>query len=234
FWGRIAAKGLGATILANLLFSWWDDDDFLTRYKKAWEAENLRWLDVDITPLYRKLGGAKDSRAYFSILGHFRDPLKFIYRPGGSAGMKQSVLGRWHSDFASGADWRGRRFTSWDELLGIDDKGQYKTSRSGHYRKGQPKGGQLRGHLTAKAYGGRRGVGLGQIPSYLAYETYQSMPIPIASGIAWLAGEQDGFTSLARTGGFLVSTVKESSKPKPKRAGILTKPNARLPVPGGL
>jgi len=221
FWGRIALKGLGTTILANLLMSWFDDDDFLTRYKKAWQVGGLRWLDVDITPIYRKLGGAKDRRAYFSILGHFRDPLKFIIRPGGSAGAKGSVLGRWFSDFVTGTDWKGHRFTSWDELLGIDEKGTYSTGRRGYYRAGEPKGGRLAGHLTAKGYGGRRGVGLAQLPSYLAYETYQSMPIPIASGIAWLAGEQEAFSALARTAGFLVTTAQEPSEATPAHRGRL-------------
>ncbi len=205
FWARIALKGLLSTAVFNYLISAFDDDDFVERYKKAWDNGNLKWLEVDITPIYKSLVGedSPGSEAYFSILGHFKDPVKFVAHPIRSAKHKASVFSKVVLDILTGSDWRGQSFTSMGELIGIDDKGVYKTTRVGKHLKGAPKGGKLKGHLTKFEFGkGARPLEPEQIASFLLYEFRGFMPIPVQSSIAVLTGEQDWFMGLTKAAGF--------------------------------
>lgn len=189
-WGRIAMKGIGATILFNILMSSLDDEDtFLERYKKAWDSGNLRWLDADITPLYRALGGKSASRKYFSLIGHFRDPVKFLLYPGRSARNKTSVLGRMTLEALAGKNWRGQTFTSFGELL-----------KSGHT-------------VESKAFGGG-GITPAQIPSFLLKQIDQTAPIQVQSLAQLLRGEIEGLEALSRMIGLPTTAVKPR---KPKR-----------------
>jgi len=179
-WGRVAFKMGVATIIFNLLMAAGDDKDFIERYQKAWKAGSLRWLDVDITPLYRLLGGSHDKRKYFSLIGHFKDPVKFAIHPVRSAKHKGSVTSRIFLDVITGEDWRSRKFTSFSEILGIDDKGKYKTaSRKGGYRRGEEKGGKLRGALTKYSAGGGKPVEYSQALSFILYEARAAQPIQV-------------------------------------------------------
>jgi len=218
FWGRIALKLGGATVVFNYLMAAFDDDDFVERYKKAWDAGWLRWLDVDITPLYKAMGGT-GKRKYFSILGHFKDPIKFIVHPIRSAKHKSSVFARMIlSDLPTGEDWRGREFTSFSELIGMDDKGEYKTTRKGKYKKGDPKGGKLKGSLTKFSIGGGGPVEYGQVPSYLLYELRSAQPIQVQNALAFLAGEIDGFDAISKSLGLMTGSTREEEKKKKYKA----------------
>lgn len=217
-WGRVAIKGMGATILFNLVLSGFDDKDFWERYQRAWKEGKMRWLDIDVTPIYRALGYKNEKRKWFSLIGHFRDPLKFILHTGRSAKHKGSVLSRFASDFFSGSDWAGRRFTTGQELFGVDEKGRYRTTRRGVYYRGQPKGGKLKGQLVKSQFGagvdpvdiiGSPPVLGSELPSFLLYEARQSMPIPMQQMLAWLAGEIDGFDAATKGAGMMTSTTYE-------------------------
>ncbi|HUT58033.1 MAG TPA: hypothetical protein VNA25_09315, partial [Phycisphaerae bacterium] len=214
FWGRVLLKGVGLTVLFNLALSGFDDDDFWERYKKAWKAGNFRWLDVDVTPLYRRLGG-KDmtARKYFSVIGHLRDPVKFLVHPIRSAKHKGSVISRIMLEMLVGTDWAGRKFTSWSELMGTDDKGVYKTTRKGHYKKGEPKGGKLKGKVVKWEFGGGGPISYEQVPSFLIHEARSVMPIPVQNGLDFLAGEMDAWDAILKSAGAMVSTYKEEEKP---------------------
>ncbi len=189
FWGRIAIKGLGATILFNLLLSAFDDDDFAERYKKAWETGRLRWLDIDITPIHNALGGADDKRKYFSLLGHFRDPIKFVAHPFVSAKHKGSVVSRIMMDMMIGEDWAGRKFTTLGELTGITEDGKNS------------------GRLVKYGRGGARPIEPSQIPSYVLYEVRSAMPIPIQNIVAFLGGEMDAFDAITKSAGLMTATT---------------------------
>ena len=189
FWGRIASKGLGATILLNFLLAGFDDDDFWTSYQKAWETGRLRWLDVDITPIYRALGGEADRRKYFSLLGHFRDPVKFVVHPFISAKHKSSVVGRVMMDLMTGQDWAGREFTTLGELTGITEDGK------------------LSGRVVKWGRGRARPVEPSQFLSYALYETRSAMPIPIQNAIAFIGGEMDAFDAITKSLGLMTFTT---------------------------
>ncbi len=223
FWGRIALRALTGTILFNVLMSAIDDKGFWERYKSAWKSGRMRWLDVDVTPLYRALGGDSESRKYFSLLGHFRDPLKFILHPFRSLKHKGSVISRFFLDAITGRDWAGRKFTTLSELIGIDDKGVYKTTRKGKYEKGDPKGGKLKGRLVEKfSFGSTDPITYDRIPSYLLAMARSSMPIQIQSMLSYLSGEMDAFDALTRGLGFMTARTfeKKEEKPKTSKSGL--------------
>jgi len=224
-WARVILRAGVATIAFNFLMAGMDDDDddpdgatFLTRYQRAWREGNFRWLEADITPLYRLVGGDTPRRKYFSILGHFRDPVKFLFHPGRSAKHKSSILSGMVIEAASGTDWAGRHFTSLNEILGIDDQGVYKTSRRAPdgtwlYRAGDPKGGKLTGQTVAWRSEARGPVDIPTLPSFVASQAKGSMPIQAQSLMAWLAGEIDGFDAVAKSLGMMTATTREKGVP---------------------
>ena len=212
-WARIAVRAGVSTIMFNFLMAAMDDDDFFERLSKAWDEgpEKMRWLDIDISPVYWAMGGDSEKRKYFALIGHFRDPIKFIWDARRSGKHKLSVLGRIAADFFTGEDWAGRKFTSVSELLGVDDKGLYKTTRPGHYYKYQPKGGKLKGRLTAYAPGGGKDFTYANIPSWVLHEARSVLPIPIQQGMAFLSGEADVFDAMSKGLGFMTSTTYPES-----------------------
>ncbi len=187
-WGRVAMKGIGTTILFNAIMSGLnDEDDFIKQYKRAWDSGNLRWLDVDITPLLKAVGLKPASRKYFSLIGHFRDPVKFIIEPPRSIKGKSSILGRMITEMIVGTDWKGREFTSFGELL-----------RTGEAVAPHPFGGGPINPL--------------QFPSFILKQAEQSTPVQVQSLIQWQRGEMDAFDAITRGAGMHTSTA-----PKPKR-----------------
>lgn len=230
FWARIAAKGLLAMLFFNYLMSLFDDEkDFIERYKEAWKNGKMRWMDIDITPLYRAMGGKADKQKYFSLFGHFKDPIKFVAREKfkepalkdvpdpvrsllKSAKYKGSVITRIFADGITGKDWKGSEFTTALELFGADDKGVYVTSQKGKYEKGDPKGGKLKGKLTKWSTGGVKPLGLEQVPSFLIYEARAATPIQIQNGIHYMLGQMDGFDAVLKGLGAYVSSTYDPAE----------------------
>lgn len=209
-WGRIALKGAAATILANLVLSFMDDKDFVERYKAAWKSGRLRWLGVDITPIYRMFGGQSGRRKYFNLFGHFLDPVKWLSSPPSrTAKAKGSPLLRAVVDAWTGRDWADRPFTTAAELFGVDDKGVYKRRVPGKHSVGERKGGQLAGRLVKTPWDKGGTITWAQLPSYLAYEARGAAPIQAQSMAAYIAGEIDGFDFLAQAIGIDTSTSYE-------------------------
>lgn len=205
-WGRVLLRAGGATVLWNAIMAGFDDEeDFWSMYQKAWDQGGLRWTSMDITPIYRGLGGDSEKRKWFSFLGHFRDPIKFIIHPAQSAKHKSSILAGAVLEALEGTDWKGQTFTTFDELLGIDDKGLYKTTRKGKYEKGDPKGGKLAGQTVAWKFGGGA-IDPEQVPSFLLNQARGLTPIQVQNLIAWLYGEIDGFDAMSKSLGLTTQT----------------------------
>ena len=221
FWAGVLTKGLGLTVIGNLLMASLDEDDeetrnawdrFVRNYRSAWESGNMKYLDVDITPLYRALGGTTKRRKYFGPLGHFKDPIKFILHPIRSAKHKGSVVFKTIFEALVGTDWASRRFTTYKEILGIDEeKGLYKTtSKKRGYKKGDPKYGKLAGQTVTYDYGGKGGpIGYEQVPSYIISQIKGSQPVQIQLLIARLNGEIETFDAIANSMGLGVKTTYE-------------------------
>ncbi|MEA2036410.1 MAG: hypothetical protein U9O94_02800, partial [Nanoarchaeota archaeon] len=237
FWSRIALRGLMLTTAVNFLMALIDKDEpdeeyvetVARRYKEAWDKGYLKWLDADITPVYRALGGKKD-KAYFPVIGHFKDPIKFVVNPARSAHHKGSVVYRLIHEAIVGENWQKRPFTEWDELIGLDTehwspsyKGEYKTTREGKYKDGDTKGGKLKGQFTKWDFKGGKPVDYSTLPSYLLHEVRSTQPVQVQNFISWLNGEVDWFQAIGSSSGLGITTsdiynkdgtIKESYKRK--------------------
>jgi hypothetical protein len=212
FWASVITKGLTATLLTNFLLSLLDkDDDFTSRFKKAWKAGYFRWLYIDVTPIYKLLGGKTEARKYFNLFGHFTDPLKFIIHPFRSMKNKGSVLFRTIFEAFTGTDWKGQRFTTLDEILGFDDKGLYLTTTKEH-KLGERKGGRLRWKTVAPS--GRIGwaISPSQVPSYIINQLRGVTPVQVQNFLAMLQGEIDGFDTITRNLGLYTATTYPTKK----------------------
>ena len=203
FWARILTKGIFATLIANVLLG---GDDWWENYKKAWKSgwNKLRWLDIDITPIYKLFGGETEARKYFSILGHFKDPLKFAIDPVKAAHYKGSMVYGTIFEGITGEDWAGRTFTSVDELL-----------KTGETVKYAPFTAKPQKYTT--------------IPSYTIAQLKGSQPVQFQQLLSWWAGETEGFDAIANSMGFGVRTTYPPKKKKP----AVSKPRAFSDIMGG-
>ena len=180
FWARVLVRGAALTTMANFLMAGGDPEEWVENYKRAWKAGDLRWMDVDITPLYKLFGGDTNWRKYFSIFGHFKDPAKFILHPIKSAHYKGSVMYGIFHEIVGGADWAGRRFTTLRELLHT--------------------GGTVK-------WGPGRPLSYEQIPSYFLSQLKGLQPVQIQNLISWLNGEMEGFDAIGNSLGLGVRTT---------------------------
>lgn len=206
FWGRVVVKAMMITFAFNIILTAMDDDDIWERYQKAWKAGRFKWLDADVTPLRRIFGMGDGRKKYLSLIGHFHDPFKFICHPVLSLKHKGSPLIKTMLEGITGEDWKGARFTTFPELLGLDKKDIYLTTKPGKYRIGDPKGGKLRGQLTSWDWSSKGAVEWWQLPSYLLHSLAGFMPIPAQSMRAFLAGEMDGWDAILKSTGFMATS----------------------------
>ena len=200
FWAGILMKGLAITTAANFALAGGDPERLLENYRIAWEAganrtfhiDVRKLLGIDITPIYRALGGTTAEHKYFSILGHFIDPFKFITDPFRSAHHKGSVIFGTFYEAISGADWAGRQFTDLEELLA--------TGETVKWGPGHP-------------------LSYPQIPSYILSQIIGTQPVQVQNLLAWLAGEMEGFDAITNSLGLGTSTTYNlSEKAKPKKS----------------
>jgi hypothetical protein len=215
YWNEV--EKLYTKIIQPLLNFDWDDASFLTGFNTIRDfVAKSHFLDADITPInesIHKLLGKEmpeNEEDYFSILGHFKDPIKWIIDPATSLKHKASIMTSIALDGLTGKDWQGKRFTTIDELLGIDDKGLYARSipKKGIHI-GDPKGGRMTGEFTkyGKPYD-TGAVQINEMPSFLLSEIRRMIPVPIQGITNMLQGEMDGFTAMTRGLGFNVSSEK--------------------------
>ncbi|WP_346862839.1 hypothetical protein [uncultured Draconibacterium sp.] len=226
FWLRAFLRTAFTSVAFNLaiaLSTFWDEDDekaywdeVIQRYKKAFEnPERLNWLSVDVTFLHKMItspdsDSEEDVNKYFSILGHFYDPVKFILAPFHSLKNKGSVLVRTGIEALTGENWQGKRFTTVGELAGTDDKGVYKTSSKKYdHRVGDPKGGKNKSQLTRWRRSGDYGpLKYEEIPSFLLNVIRGSVPIPLQNGLSFALGEISAFDALSHGVGIHIGSVR--------------------------
>ena len=181
-------------MLFNALMAGMDDETFWERQQRAWKEGHLRWMDVDVTPIYRLLGGKTERRKYFSLIGHFRDPVKFLKYPGRSFMHKGSVVGKTVYAALIGQDWRGRQFTTFNELVGCDDKKK------------------LAGQTVGWKFGGAEPIGYTQLPSYIINQGRGYTPIQVQNLMAWTMGEIDAFDAITKSMGLMTATTYPEEK----------------------
>jgi hypothetical protein len=222
FWVGVIMKGVLATTALNIMMASLggltdDEEGVLSGLNRAREEDwqRLHWLDADVTPIYQLVkkatGGNVDGRRrYFSVIGHFKDPIRWALDPIRSAKHKGSPLARMFMEAFTGSDWKGDGFTTASELFGTDDKGYYKNDGPG-YRAGDPKGGQLRGKFVSRTTKpGVLSVSVGdpsetQLISYLASQVKGSTPVQVQEFFAVLEGQRTAFDGIARSIGLHMS-----------------------------
>jgi len=224
FWAGILMKGIISTVAMNMIMAGLgnamkgDDeekDNAFTGSMYAFEDDwqRLLWADVDVTPLYtlwNKFTGSQDDgrRRYFSIFGHFKDPVRWAIDPMRSVIHKGSPAARVILEAIEGTDWKGDGFTTVSELFGTDQAGYYKTSGPG-YKAGDPKGGQLKGKLTSRMTDAHP-ISYDQIPSWLITQAKGSTPVQVQEALAAVWGQKTWFDALARSLGAHMSPSRGS------------------------
>ncbi|MBF0592622.1 MAG: hypothetical protein HQL02_11100 [Nitrospirae bacterium] len=215
-WTGVIAKGLSGVIASNLILSMFDDKDAKERLQEAWKEGKLRWLDTDITPIYRAFGGSDmDVRKHFQLLGHYRDPIKAALTPTTFIQHKGSALFKMVFEALEGMDWKGQPFTTASELTGMDDKGVYMRTANGH-KAGEPKGGELAGEFT------KRGTPSGaityeQIPSFAGEQIRGAIPIPLQELWAMSNGEREIFDGILKGAGVMESSTYPTAEKLERR-----------------
>lgn len=248
-WGRVAMRGMAAVTLANLVTTMGDQKDdngkdisfadaIKRRYKKAWDEGRLRFLEWDITPIIRSMGGQEDKRYYFSFYGHFSDPIKMISNPTDFLENKLNPsVTKPGFEALTGENWKHEKFTKFSELMGIDDKGIYSKSQKAHekgqigmtgkpykrdakeFKKGEEKGGKLIGHLTSRSYEPHGGIGLEEAPSFALSQARGMIPTQVQNLEMWATGENDAVYSIAQSLGLglKISSDKKDEELKKKK-----------------
>lgn len=221
-WVRVVSRGLFLQILINAVMAGLDDErDIWDLYKEAGfpgygdelapKWQKLRWLDINLSML-----SPSDSRKFISILGHFADPFHWTMDMFGERGGLMTPLIKKGSpgaktvlSFIDGADWAGRRFTTWDEFWGIDDDAgiyQRRTKQSdGTYKEaGESKAGRYQFQISR--YGLDKGpVGADQMFTYTFEQLRRFLPIQTRTAMDYAMGTKDGFDFIGGMLGFKAS-----------------------------
>ncbi len=235
FWGGAAMKIAIVTTLFNMAAAMIgrDDDDedkqaferYLDGYATAWEHGKLNMLKAHIDPMFELFGYKTNNEHYLNVGGHFLDPIKWFTRDikkgkdvgeafgqlvnpnrlfsglAKSAYYKSSMVAKPIMDMLKGTDYTFyRKFTDFDELIGsksLPDKPGTTRTRKWLSWNERP-----------------TMVGFKQLPSYMSYELYQTLPVFIASTIEFIHGESNAIDYIPKL--FGLSVDKTYNKPKYK------------------
>ena len=182
FWIKALVKGMAATVFLNFMLAGGDPERFLKNYERAWKEGNLRALDVDITPIYKAMGGDTRNRKYFSLIGHFKDPIKWALNTRKSIRHKASVGVGTAIEGLTGEDWAGRRFTAFSELISEGETVTWGKSES-----------PVTEHTM--------------LPSFIINQLIGFTPIQVQNFMAAMSGEQEWFESVGNMMGLGIRTT---------------------------
>ncbi len=191
FWLGAAIKGLALTLASNYIMAGGDLDVMIKRYEEAWEAGNRNWMKTDITPIYKMFGGNSPNSKYFSLSGHFLDPVKWVSKPGQSVLGKRSILAGIIHEAITNTDWKGAQFTTFEEL--IDDGKLVQWGRN------------------------KKAINYEHFPSYLISQFIGTQPIQIQSLIQMSQGEIEPFDAVLGSIGMHISTTHKEKGRRKKR-----------------
>lgn len=124
FWKWIAIRGMLGVALANIgvLSLFGDDDDWedysnmLSEQMSTKYFHKGKWLSVNIDPILPDSMVDPEKRRLLSVMGHFKDIFKIKHTMelirGKASPVSRSVLSA-----VEGKDWKGARFTSFNEMF---------------------------------------------------------------------------------------------------------------------
>ncbi|MGM0409257.1 MAG: ParB N-terminal domain-containing protein [Bacillota bacterium] len=202
FWRNAFAKGVGFTGLMNLMMAQIGKEDdeetlekFFKMYRNAWEASNLRWTAVNITPLYELVANNPTNEQYFfSLIGHFKDVLKFTAHPVRSLNHKGSTIFRIGQEILTGEDWRGWGFSTTGDYLGLS-----KNSDLGKALGATTYDGKHKGETTH--YGGGGSIGYENLLPFIVHQIISNQPIQLQNLIEYQSGQLTGIEAVANSAG---------------------------------
>lgn len=197
FWANAIIKTVAITAGINLMLNGGDTwksykDTMMENGKFSWKKfSRLNWLgSIDITPIYKAMQDAgllskekfdpKKNRKYFDLIGHLKDPFKWMLSPVETGEGKTSVLAKVGTEFASGHNFYGKRFTNIGTL-------------------------RKQGNLVEKN-NEKGAITNPQIPSGLLYEIKNTVPLPAQNLISWIEGEQTGLDAILKSSGFRITS----------------------------
>ncbi len=211
------------TVVWNALMAGLDDEETLkSMYGKAWESGNFNWAKADVTMLSKWFDGLfgqskkkhPDARTYFSIIGHFLDPWKWLRAYDddivGPIKAKLSPVMRIAEGAKTGKDWKGMSFTG-SGLLNDKEKTL------------------LKGHLHEWKFADR-GVGMDELPSWFLSSALDQMPIFANSAADTVFGQQTAFHLFSD---LLGAHVTETYPKRKKGGGRKSRSRATFYTGGG-
>jgi hypothetical protein len=203
FWASVVLKGLAVLLVGNLLMSLGDDKDAWESFKERWTAGRLKWLGLNITPIYRGIYNALgvehgEGQKVFSPLGHFLDAIKMVSHPLLFLQHKGSPLAKFFFEAFSGENWKGQPYTDFGDLIGATE------------------GGALKGKFVKEGKSAGP-VSISQLPSFLLGQARGALPIPGGNLLGMLGGEMDAFDAITKSTGTMIS----SFTPKTEAQGLI-------------
>lgn len=191
FWARIVLKTAVATAMMNMLLAGGDVEEAWKQYKEGVEEDWKNIAAVDITGLWHLFGMEPQNRKYFSIAGHFLDPIKYMTDlPFGEPKIlqyKMSIVARLTFDWLFNENWRGKRFKNLTEIpTGVREFAEYLDPDTYvTYAPEKRRGTFFETHFTW--------------PAFIIHSIIGGSPIAFQNFLACISGEQDGLSGILNT-----------------------------------
>ncbi len=203
FWARIVLKTTMATAMMNVLMAGGDPEEAYKRWRKGVNKDWKNVASVDITPLWGLFGQKVQDRRYFSVAGHFLDPIKYSDVLLGEPKIlqyKASIIARLVTDWLFNENWRGKRFKNLGEIpTGVTEFTDYLDPDTYvTYRPETKRGKFLTQHLS--------------FPAFFIHSVIGSSPIAFQNLMAAISGEQDVMSSIFNTLGIRQPRTKKKRR----------------------
>lgn len=190
FWARIILKSVAATAIMNTLLAGGDVEEAWDRYKEGVKDDWKNVAAIDITGLWHLFGMEPQNRKYFSVAGHFLDPVKYADILLGEPKIlqhKASIVARLASDWLFNENWRGKRFKNLAEIpIGVREFAEYLDPDT--YVTYAPE--KRRGSFLETNF---------NFPAFLIHSLIGGSPIAFQNLLACLSGEQDVLSGISNT-----------------------------------
>jgi len=206
FWARVILKNVAATSLLNFALAGGDVEEAYKRWKQGVETDWKNIASVDITPLYDLFGRDPAHKRYFSVAGHFLDPIKYtgvLAGHGQAIQHKSSMLGRLFSDWIFNRNWQGKRYKNLSEIpLGVHDYLDYLDPNTYVTYRPKVRRGMREENYILDSF---------SWPSFIMHALISSSPIAFQNLLAVTSGQIDAMDGVLNTLGARVRPRKQKA-----------------------
>jgi len=174
----------------NTLLAGGDVEEAWKRYKEGVDKDWKNIASIDITGLWHLFGMKPQDRKYFSVAGHFLDPVKYsdiLFGEPKILQHKASIVARLAKDWLFNENWRGKRFKNLAEIpTGVREFAEYLDPDTYvTYAPAKRKGTFLETHFT--------------FPALFIHFVIGGSPIAFQNLLACISGEQDVLSGILNT-----------------------------------